>query len=77
MLQNGALKFLHCKPNEESIDTLYRLSGILKQNDYVTLQTFLFAYDHFHKLLALNIVILVENTHEHNTRISTQISSFN
>ena len=75
MLQNRALKRLHFKPNEESIDPLYHLSGILKLNDYVTLQNFLFAYDHFHNLLPIslqNIFILVENTHEHNTRISTQ-----
>ena len=75
MLQNRALKRLHFKPNEESFDPLYHLSGILKLNDYVTLQNFLFAYDHFHNLLPIslqNIFILVENTHEHNTRISTQ-----
>ena len=39
------------------------------------LQNFLFAYDHFHNLLPLSlqyIFVLVENTHEHNTRISTQ-----
>ena len=74
-MQNRALKRLHFKPNEESIDAHYHLSGILKLEDYVTLQNFLFAYDHFHNLLPLslqNIFILVENTHEHNTRITTQ-----
>ena len=62
MLQNRALKRLHFKPKEESIDQLYRLSGILKLNNYVTLQNFLYAYDHFHNLLPLslkNIFILV------------------
>ena len=44
-------------------------SNILKFNDYVILQNFLFAYDHSHYTLPLslqNIFIPVTNIHEHN-----------
>ena len=54
---------------------LYHKSNILKFNDYVILQNFLFAYDHSHNTLSLslqNIFIPVTNIHEHNTRNSTQ-----
>ena len=57
--------------------TLYIINQvyILKFNDYVILQNFLFAYDHSHNTLPLslqNIFIPVTNIHEHNTRNATQ-----
>ena len=73
-LQNKALKRMLFKPNDESTNPLYHQSGILKFCDHVTLQNFLFAYDHYHNTLPVslqNIFILVKNTHDHSTRTST------
>ena len=75
ILQNKMLKRIHFKPNDETVNPLYHKSNILKFNDYVILQNFLFAYDHSHNTLPLslqNIFIPVTNIHEHNTRNATQ-----
>ena len=75
ILQNKILKRIHFKPNDETVNPLYHKSNILKFNDYVILQNFLFAYDHSHNTLPLslkNIFIPVTNIHEHNTRNATQ-----
>ena len=50
---------------------IYHKSNILKFNDYVILQNFLFAYDYSHNTLPLSL-IPVTNIHDHNTRNATQ-----
>ena len=75
ILQNKILKRIHFKPNDETVNPLYHKANILKFNDYVILQNFLFAYDHSHNTLPLslqNIFTPVTNIHEHNTRNATQ-----
>ena len=65
-LQNKMLKRIHFKPNDETVNPLYHKSNILKFNDYVILQNFLFDYDHSHKTLPLilqNICVPVTNIH--------------
>ena len=51
ILRNSMLKRIHFKPNDETVNPLYHKSNILKFNDYVILQNFLFAYDHSHNSL--------------------------
>ena len=70
ILQNRMLKRIHFKSNDETVNPLYHKSNILKFNDYVILQNFLFAYDHSHN--TQNIFIPVTNIHEYNTRNATQ-----
>ena len=55
ILRNKILKRIHFKPNDETVNPLYHKSNILKFNDYVILQNFLFAYDHSHNTLPLSL----------------------
>ena len=61
ILQNKIIKRIHFKPNDETVNPLYRKSNILKFNDYVILQNFLFAYDHSHNTLPLSLLLIFVN----------------
>ena len=74
ILQNKALKRIHFKPNDEHLNPLYHHSKILKLEDLVTMNNFLFAHDFYHSLLPtslLNNFNLVKDMHNYNTRVSS------
>ena len=70
ILQNKALRIMHFQPPRTSATPLFKLSNILKINDYVNLQNFLLTYRSLKRQLPSSLqgnMNFLE--HPHNTRI--------
>ena len=51
IIQNKAIRYMNFKPKRTSATPLFKNSGILNLNDYITLQNCLFAHDHINRKL--------------------------
>ena len=70
-LQNKALRIIHFKTSQDSANTLYNKSKILKLNEHIFLQNSLLAYDQINDLLPKpfkSFLNKVNDNHYHNTR---------
>ena len=74
-LQDKAIRIINFAAFNESREKLYKKMKILRFNDHIKLQNFLFAHDSFHKNLPVafrDYFTLVSDNHDHFTRVASR-----
>ena len=75
IIQNKAIRIINFSGNRTSSSPLYKISNILKFEDQITLENFLFVHDSLKKKTPIPLqerFNLIRNTHRFNVRISAK-----